>query len=74
MVRRRGEAFFRLLVLVDAAGAPTRCTAPEKTAEEVFKQAACGVIMQSARFEPAIDAEGTPIASFYSMAMTYSLH
>jgi len=54
---------FRLLV--DEHGAPTDCEIQRSYSGENFDARTCELIMRNARFAPALDSSGTPVASFY---------
>jgi hypothetical protein len=53
---------FRLMV--DEAGKPTDCAVQTAGGSE-FDRRTCELMMQRARFDPALDREGRPVASFY---------
>ena len=54
---------------VDQAGLPTTCHIQQstrgKSSDKSFDDAVCKGLMQRARFEPALDADGHPIASYH---------
>jgi TonB family protein len=54
---------FRLSV--DARGKVSDCHIQRSTRPEGFDEAVCEVLMHRARFKPALDAEGKPMASYY---------
>lgn len=69
----RGEqAIFRLRVLVDETGAVTDCAIGEATEADNLESPACEE-MQAARFEPARDATGQPMRSFYATTIRYQI-
>ena len=37
----------------------------------MFQQVACDTLMRYARFDPALDADGNTIASFYTTTIQY---
>jgi TonB family protein len=53
-----GTVGFRLEV--DASGVPTRCTVTSSSGFEVLDNTTCTLMMQRARFRPALDAAGRP--------------
>lgn len=68
---RQGEqGIVRLRVMVDEAGAVTACTVEKATTTETLESPACKA-MQDARFEPALDAEGKAMPSYYAMRIVY---
>lgn len=58
-----GLVQFRLIVGED--GLPTDCHIQQSTNPEGFDDAVCKALMRRARFEPALDGEGKPMASPY---------
>lgn len=54
---------FRLIV--DEMGKPKSCHIQQSTRPEAFDSAVCKGIMRRATFEPALDAGGKPVASYY---------
>lgn len=60
---KRAIVHFRLNV--DAEGKPSACHIQQSTRPEAFDTAVCKAIMRNARFEPALDAAGAPIASYW---------
>lgn len=71
MTGKRAIVQFRLDV--DAAGKPTACHIQQSTRPKAFDDAVCGAIMRNARFEPALDAAGNPIASYWLNAVNFHL-
>lgn len=54
---------FRLIV--DETGKPKSCNIQQSTRPEAFDEAVCKGIMRRAAFDPALDADGKPVASYY---------
>lgn len=54
---------FRLSVGPD--GVPTACHIQSTSRPKEFDEAVCKSVMQRARFSPALDAQGQPLASYY---------
>lgn len=68
---RRGEqGTVRFLVLVDEQGKVTDCRQSDVTALDRLDSPVCRE-MRRARFEPALDADGKPMKSYYSSRITY---
>ncbi len=62
----RGEgAIVHFRLIVDARGEVRDCRIQRSTQGEAFKTAVCDAIRRRARFQPALDAEGNPIQSYY---------
>ena len=60
--RAQGMVNFRLDV--DAAGTPLRCKVQRSFGDE-FDSTTCSRLMERARFRPALNAAGQPVASYY---------
>lgn len=68
---RRGEqAILRMVVMIDPEGAVTDCRILKVTETERLTSPACKA-MERAEFEPALDAEGHPMPSYFATAITY---
>jgi hypothetical protein len=65
---RSGRVHVRLTVGPD--GMPVSC-AVRGEADAAFERAACSTMMDYARFEPALDAGGAPVASYFTTAIVY---
>lgn len=61
--RRSSIVVFRLNV--DEAGQPTACFVPRSYTPQDFVVTTCKVLMSRARFKPALDASGKPVASYF---------
>lgn len=59
----QGNVFFRLGIGVD--GRPTACHIQQSTRPAAFDEAVCKSLMLRAKFTPALDADGHPIATYY---------
>jgi TonB family protein len=69
--RNTGEqAIFRLRVTVETDGSVSDCLIEESTVTQRLESPACKE-MQRAVFEPARDAAGQPMRSFYATTITY---
>jgi Gram-negative bacterial TonB protein C-terminal len=62
---------FRLAIGPD--GEATSCHIQSTTRPKEFDAAVCGSLMKRARFTPALDSEGKPIASFYRNTVRFAL-
>jgi hypothetical protein len=70
MLRQGRDGRVPTRIIVGTDGRPTSCKA---FAEPSFEQAACASMMRYARFEPALDAGGQPIASYFVTTIIYQV-
>ena len=54
---------FRLMVGAD--GKPTTCAVQHSYSGKLFDDVTCNALMRRARFQPALDAEGKPVPSYF---------
>jgi len=52
-------------MLIDANGKPTACTIHTPRLDEALNERICSTLMQKASFQPAKDAAGAPMASYW---------
>jgi outer membrane biosynthesis protein TonB len=62
---------FRLSIGPD--GAPTGCYIQATTRPKEFDNAVCKSVMKRARFSPALDAQGQPLASYYQNSVYFEI-
>jgi hypothetical protein len=62
---------FRLSIGTD--GVPTACHIQATTRPKEFDNAVCKSVMRRARFSPALDAQGQPLASYYQNNVYFRL-
>lgn len=67
--RQPAMVYFRLIVGAD--GVPTACHIQSTTRPKEFDDVVCKAVMRRARFEPALDAEGLPIVSYYRNSVRF---
>ena len=60
---QEGMVQFRLMV--DETGKPTSCHIQQSTRPKEFDEATCRAMMARARFEPALDADGVSMPSYF---------
>lgn len=65
----QGIVQFRLSI--DANGRPTQCHIQRSTRPEGFDKAVCNALMRRGRFDPALDADGQPIASYWRSTVRF---
>lgn len=68
---KRAIVHFRLNV--DTAGKATACHIQQSTRPKAFDDAVCKAIMRNAEFDPALDAEGKPIASYWLNSVVFHI-
>jgi TonB family protein len=71
---REGEqAILRMRVIVNERGEMEECKLFESTVTDKLDSPVCR-IMKGACFEPALDAQGKPMRSYYATSITYKLN
>ncbi len=73
MVRQGLAGYLNVRLSVSAEGQPTACHLQTPINHEVFEREACEGLMRHAKFSPALDAAGQPIASYYQTSILYML-
>lgn len=73
LARAEGQAIVRLRVIVSAEGKVENCLLLNQTSRPKAAAPACKA-MDKARFEPALDAQGQPMRSYYATTVTYETH
>ena len=69
----RGEqAIFRMRVIVEEDGSVSECFIENSTETDRLDSPACRT-MERAQFDPALDAQGQPMRSFYATSITYAI-
>ena len=61
----------RIWLVVGPEGKPMSCSVQLHISHTSFEEAACAAAMRHARFEPALDAQGSPIASYYGLTLVF---
>jgi len=67
------QGIMRMRVIVDDQGAVEQCSIIKATNTQNLESPACEV-MKSAKFEPARDATGQPMRSFYATSISYVIN
>ncbi|MDB2694740.1 energy transducer TonB [Erythrobacter sp.] len=67
------QADLQIRAMVEADGTVSKCHITGLTQADRFDSDACVVLLQDARFEPARDLEGRPLASFYMQRIHYRM-
>lgn len=66
-------ASMTIRVMIDPTGKPTSCVVIAKTDSREFGNTACRQVMKVAKFEPALDADGKPVESYWTSGIRYDL-
>ncbi|MGN3974847.1 TonB family protein [Tsuneonella sp. SYSU-LHT278] len=56
---------------VDDQGKPARCVVQAAFTDPAFEEAACKILMEKARFDPALDAQGNPVAAYWRSSVKW---
>jgi hypothetical protein len=59
--------------MIATDGKPSSCDVQIEAPSPSFQKTACDVLMRYAKFEPALDAQGQPIASYFITGILYRL-
>ena len=73
MVRSESEGIVNFRLMVSASGRPESCHIQVSTRPKEFDDVVCKIMMRRARFEPALDAEGRPVRSYYQNTIVFRL-
>ena len=65
------SAVVRFRIMMGADGLPTKCAIQQATHSPEFTKLTCNLLMRRARFFPALDREGKPVASFYTNSVRW---
>jgi len=67
-----GSVLFR--ITVNASGKASNCHINRSNRPQLFDNAVCLGMLKHAKFNPALDAEGKPVASYYHSEVTFKLN
>ncbi|WP_169053498.1 energy transducer TonB [Alteraurantiacibacter aquimixticola] len=71
MIRRGENAIVRVRLIVGTDGRAVSCHIPIAIGHPDFEEAACRTLMDHAKFDPALDANGDPIESYWVTSIAY---
>ena len=60
-------------LMIDATGSPTKCAIQGSTNPDDFERVVCNALMNRARFEPALDANGKRVPSFWAQTVNFRM-
>lgn len=66
MLEKGARSIIHFRLNVNEKGMPTACHIQHSNRLKEFDEVVCKVLMKRARFEPALEADGTPIASYHA--------
>lgn len=70
---RNGQSMIvNLRMVVDASGAPSECVVQAPKTQSGAETLTCREIMETARFEPALDGAGDPVPSYFATSIFYA--
>jgi TonB family protein len=73
MIRGGYQGIVNFRIIVDEQGNATSCNIQESTRPKEFDDAVCAAVMKRARFEPALDAQGKPVRSYWRQTVRFIL-
>lgn len=73
LIRKGEQGIVQFRLSIGANGRPTQCHIQRSTRPIGFDTAVCDALMRRARFEPALDANGKPIASYWRNAVRFQM-
>lgn len=73
MIQQGKRAIVHFRLNVDTAGRPTKCHIQKSTRPQAFDDAVCKAILRNAKFDPALDAEGSPVASYWRNTVIFQM-
>lgn len=73
MLQREMEGRVHFRLTVDSQGSPTSCHITRSTRPQVFDDAVCLALLKRARFKPALDAQGKPVAAYWSSSVRWEI-
>ena len=72
-LRAGAQGVVRFRLVIDEEGKPISCAIDGATDPDEFSELTCDKIMSRAKFEPALDAEGEPIRSYFAGSVRFQM-
>ncbi|MDT0575808.1 energy transducer TonB [Croceicoccus sp. F390] len=66
------RAMVHLRLAINTAGRVTQCNVQQSAPQPDFVRTACQTFLEKAVFDPALDAQGEAIASYYLLAVAFT--
>ena len=73
LVRKGMQGLVMFRLGVDAEGKPTGCAIQQSTRPAEFDKVVCRNLIRKARFDPALDAAGKPMPSFWRSSVRFEI-
>ena len=73
LVQNGSQGIVQFRLIVDPTGAPTSCHIQKSTRPVGFDDVVCAAMIRNARFEPAIDAQGKPVTSYFRSSVRFQI-
>lgn len=74
MLANEMNGIVRVRLMVGTDGLPMSCHIQVPSQDKSFETTACAGLMKAARFEPALDAVGQPIDSYFATSIFYTVN
>ena len=73
MIESGEQGLVKFRAIVDAEGKPESCAVQRTSRPKDFGDLVCRLVMSRLRFDPALDAQGKPVRSFYVQQITFRI-
>jgi TonB family protein len=73
MLKKNAQAIVNFRLIIDRDGRPANCVIQQSTRPKEFDDVVCQAILKRARFEPALDASGQPVATFMTQTVVFKI-
>lgn len=72
-LREEGQGVVRFVLDVDPTGVPVNCSVTQSSGRDDLDDTACRLVTERARFEPAKDSKGKPVAGTYANSVRWQI-
>lgn len=73
LLRKGMQGLVQVRISVGTDGKPTQCHIQKSTRPQGFDDAVCDALMRKARFDPALDKDGKPLASYWRTSVRFDI-